>query len=74
MAVESFNSRGGVGPTGQKVAAVLCDSGGEVNQGLEAAQHLRSLGVHGIVGPAFSDVTIEVGAEHARPSTRALMG
>jgi branched-chain amino acid transport system substrate-binding protein len=69
MAIEHFNSRGGVGPNSQKVAALLCDSGGEVSQGLEAAQHLESLGVIGVIGPAFSDVTIEVGSEYARPTT-----
>ena len=69
LAIDHFNERGGIGPDARKIAAILCDSGGDVKQGLEAAAYLEGLGIRGVIGPAFSDVTIEVGTQYAKPST-----
>ncbi len=70
MAIDHFNQTG-LGPDSHKLAAVLCDSGGDVERGRDAAEHLLSLGIFGVVGPAFSDVTIEVGSVYAKPSESA---
>ena len=62
MAVEDFNSRGGIGPANHKISVVFCDSRGDKARALDGAEHLLALGVSGVIGPAVSDALIEVGA------------
>ena len=62
LAVEDFNSRGGIGPANHEVAVIFCDSKGEKERALDGAEHLLALGVSGVIGPALSDALIEVGA------------
>lgn len=67
LGVKEFNEHGGLGG-GRKLAVLLCDTGGNSDKGLAAAQHLVSLGVPAAVGPAFSGVAIEVASKYAAPS------
>lgn len=55
------------GVPSSKIGAILCDSEGNKEKGVEAAEYLYSKGVRGIVGGAFSGVTMEIAEKVAIP-------
>jgi branched-chain amino acid transport system substrate-binding protein len=72
LAVKEFNEHGGI--AGRKLAVVLCDTGGNADKGVAAAQHLVDVGVPAAIGPAFSGVFLEVASRFAAPGPNSPYG
>jgi ABC-type branched-subunit amino acid transport system substrate-binding protein len=67
LAVEDFNREGAL-PGGRKAGWVVCDTAGNAEQAVRAAEHVVRAGIPAIVGPTLSDPVLRVAEEVAIPS------
>ncbi len=61
LAMADFNTVGGI--QGRPVGLIACDTQGQNDLALQGAEHLDEIGVEAVVGPDYSDQTLEVANE-----------
>lgn len=71
LAVGDFNTVDGV--DGRPVAVLACDTEGQNDLALQGAEHLADTGVEAVIGPDYSDQTIEVATEVTVDAQMALV-
>jgi branched-chain amino acid transport system substrate-binding protein len=71
VAMSDFNNVGGV--RGRPIALVACDTEGQDDLALAGAQHLADVGIEAVIGPDYSNQTIDVATQVTVAAEMALV-